>query len=179
MTSLKQRLHKSRRTVIEAVIWIVGAGVLWYLSGDFNQALPNYKLGPAFWPRVILGLIVVGAIVMLISALIYDPEHTPEVEAVVEKLSSHGERVRMVLIFTLPVLYVYGMHKMGFLLVTPIFLLLYMFIFGVHDIKKLFIVCFGIYAALVLVFYKLIFTPLPQGSGIFYTINGYLLGLIQ
>ena len=34
-------------------------------------------------------------------------------------------------------------------------------------------------AVLVLVFYKIIFTSLPMGAGIFHTMNGELMGLIQ
>jgi len=168
-----------KRTVIEALAWLIGAGIFWFLSSDFNSPLPNFKLGPAFWPRVVLVLIVLAALVLLISALLYDPEKTGSAEKVVEQLSSHRERLRMMLIFILPVLYVYGMHKLGFLLITPFFMLIYMYVFGVRRIKVLLPVALGVYAALVLVFVKLIFTPLPQGVGVFYTINGHLLGLIQ
>lgn len=179
MTSLIERLRRSRRNVIEAVAWIVGAGFFWYLSTEFNEPLPNYDLGPAFWPRTVLALIILTAVVLLMSALLYEPDDDAEGEAVVEKLTSHRERIRMGLIFTLPVIYVYVMHKMGFLLATPVFLLIYMYVFGVRRAKVLLPVAFGVYAALVLIFVKLIFTPLPQGTGPFYTVNGYLLGLIQ
>jgi len=172
-------MTKFKRTVIEALAWIIGAGIFWYLSTAFNEPLPNYKLGPVFWPRVVLVLIVISAVVLLVSALLYEPDKVATGETVVEKLSSHKERVRMALIFSVPVLYVYGMHKLGFLLITPFFLIIYMYIFGVRKVKTLLLVGLGVYAFLVLVFVKLIFTPLPQGVGVFYTINGYLLGLIQ
>jgi len=178
MARLIERVRRSRRTIFEALLWLAAAAVLWILSSDFHYPLPNYKFGPAHWPRVVLVLIAIAATVLLLAALLYDRIEDQN-EKVVEALSSNRERVRMSLIFVLPVVYVYGMHKMGFLLVTPLFLLVYMYVFGVHRIKMLVSVTLGVYAALILVFVKLIFTPLPQGSGIFYTINGYMLGLIQ
>ena len=36
------------------------------------------------------------------------------------------------IVFAVPILYVYAMHKIGFLLVTPVFLPLYMYILGVR-----------------------------------------------
>jgi hypothetical protein len=37
----------------------------------------------------------------------------------------------------------------------------------------------GIYGTMVLIFVKLIYTPLPQGAGFFHSLNGQLIGLIQ
>ena len=68
---------------------------------------------------------------------------------------------------------------MGFLLVTPFFLIAYTWLMGVTRIRTLLGFSLGFYAALVLVFYKLIFTPLPMGAGYFHTINGELLALLQ
>lgn len=178
MARLIDRVRRSRRTIVEAVLWLAAVAVLWVWSSDFHYPLPNYKFGPAHWPRVVLVLIAIAATILLLAALLYDRVEDQN-EKVVEALSSNRERIRMFLIFVLPVVYVYGMHKMGFLLVTPVFLLVYMYVFGVHRIKKLVTVTLAVYAALILVFVKLIFTPLPQGVGVFYTINGYMLGFIQ
>ena len=37
----------------------------------------------------------------------------------------------------------------------------------------------GFYVVLVLVFYKLIFTPLPMGAGMLHTFNAELLAVLQ
>jgi len=50
---------------------------------------------------------------------------------------------------------------------------------GVRRLRTLFGFSLGFYAVLVLVFYKLIFTPLPMGAGWFHTISGEIIALIQ
>jgi len=68
---------------------------------------------------------------------------------------------------------------MGFLLVTPFFLFTYMWVVGVKRLKTLIITTLCFYAAIVVIFVKLIFTYLPPGAGVFNTINGYLLRILQ
>jgi hypothetical protein len=86
---------------------------------------------------------------------------------------------RLVAIVVLPLVYVYAMHKLGFLLVTPVFLPAFMYLLGVRRWRTLVLTTVGFYAAIVLLFVKLIFTPLPQGAGFFHSLNGQLIGLIQ
>lgn len=172
---------RSWRPLAEGAGWVVAAVTLLAVSIGFNEPLPMFELGPAFWPRVMLIGIVIAALALAATAFAVPREKTQTGDDLndIAALTSWSERIRVALIFAVPVLYVYGMHKLGFLLVTPIFLLVYMYIFGVRRWKPLLIVGLSVYAAVVLVFVKLIFTPLPQGVGMFYTLNGYLLALLQ
>ena len=81
--------------------------------------------------------------------------------------------------FILPLLWVFGMHKLGFLVVTPFFLLACSWVMGVRSWKVLLTFTFSFFAVIVFVFYKLIFTPLPMGAGWFHSLNGEMIGLIQ
>ena len=86
---------------------------------------------------------------------------------------------RTTAMFIVPLIWVYGMHKAGFLLATPIFLIVFTWLMGVKRWRILVTYSLGFYSILVLVFYKLIFTSLPMGAGYLHTINGELLALIQ
>ncbi len=54
-----------------------------------------------------------------------------------------------------------------------------MYLLGVRRWVTLIAVTAGFYGAVVVIFVKLIFTPLPQGAGFFHSLNGQLIGLIQ
>ena len=174
----------SWRPLTEGLGWVIAAIVLLVTSVGFNEPLPMFDWGPAFWPRIMLFGMIIAALALMATAFIVpsggnDAAQNGGDQNEIAALKSWDERIHMALIFAVPVLYVYAMHKMGFLLITPIFLVIYMYIFGVRRWKILLIVAFSVYTTVVLVFVKLIFTPLPQGSGMFYTINGYLLALLQ
>jgi putative tricarboxylic transport membrane protein len=175
------------RKIIEGAAWIAFAVAAFALTYGFDDPLPMFALGAAFWPRVVLIGIFVTAVVVVLGGLLAkerngaNPSASVEPEQEIQSLATLDPRARgrVSLIFLVPVVYVYAMHKLGFLLVTPFFLAAYMYIFGVRHWRRLLAIAGGVYATVVLIFVKLIFTPLPQGAGFFYTVNGYLLGLIQ
>lgn len=176
-----------RWKVVEAIAWLVFAGGAFALTFNFDDPLPTYKLGPAFWPRMLILGIAIAAIGLLFTVFmqrvrqqVKDAEPARE-DAVV---SRHEEAERTVTIEILavllvPIVYVYFIHQFGFYLVTPFFLAGYMILLGVRNWFTLVAVTVGLYALLVLLFVKLIFTPLPPGAGIFYTLNGQFIGLFQ
>lgn len=164
--------------LIEGGCWLVFVTLAAIYTFDFDDPLPVYRWGPAHWPRVVLFGMFVSAIYLLYTDFrrrdhrqktSKDPQIAVEISA----------KVRMVLIFAVPLMYTVLMHRMGFLLVTPFFLFVYMMLMGVNRLRTLILMTVGIYSALVLVFVKLIFTYLPPGIGVFNTINGKFLGLIQ
>lgn len=186
MSDLPATRSRRVRSVVESACWLVFCVVAFALTYQFDEPLPMFELGAAFWPRVMLIGIAAAALVMMIgSILTKDGDNTDSVQQTSAD-SSHSvsaqtwrERGRIVLVFLVPILFVYAMHKLGFLLVAPFFLAAYMYLFGVRRWVPLVSVTVGVYAAVVVIFVKLIFTPLPQGAGVFYTINGHLLGLLQ
>jgi len=82
-------------------------------------------------------------------------------------------------VLLVPILYVYLIHQLGFYLVTPFFLAGFMHLLGVRGWRRVVTITLVLYAAIVGVFINLLFTPLPQGAGIFHTINGKLIGFLQ
>lgn len=171
------------RVVWEVFAWAALVAGAFALSFGFDEPLPHYPPGAALWPRIIQAMMTAAAIVLLVSrflpqTVIEEQAKAPEyLEEVPDDLA--GVTWRTAAVFVVPLLWAYAMHKMGFLLVTPVFLVLFTWLMGVTRWRTLLGFGIGFYAVLVLVFYKLIFTPLPMGAGMFHTINAELLALLQ
>ena len=171
------------RVVWEVLAWAALVAGAFALSFAFDDPLPRYPPGAALWPRIVQAMMTVAAVVLLVSRFLPQTVREERAEApeylddVPEDLP--GVSWRTVAVFVLPLVWAYAMHKMGFLLVTPVFLVLFTWLMGVRRWRTLLGFGFGFYAVLVLVFYKLIFTPLPLGAGMFHTINSELLALLQ
>ena len=174
--------HNRLASLIEAGGWLAFVGLAFFYTFQFDGPLHVYKWGAAHWPRmVLLGMFIAACWLLyfdwLRSGMTLRDDNGEEDDETSGTLTISA-RVRMILIFTVPVIYTFLMHKMGFLLVTPFFLFFYMWLMGVQRLRTLIIVTIGIYTALVVVFVKLIFTYLPPGAGIFNAINGKILGLL-
>ncbi len=172
----------TRAIAAEVLVWLALSGGAYALTFGFDDPLPVYDFGPAHWPRVVL-FCMFAALAWIIYTEILRPGRKQSVSQ--NKAESSGEddellttkvKLRIVLIFATPIAYTYLMHKIGFILVTPFFLFFYMYLMGVRKLRSLIILTVGIYAGLIIVFVKLIFTYLPPGAGVFNQINGTILG---
>lgn len=170
-----------RHTLIEAGAWLIFAGVAFVFSLDFDKPLPGFKFGAAHWPHVVITIMVIAAVVLIAAQFLgrtkkenASDQFFDEVEEDVGRLTP-----QTIAMFVLPLLWVYGMHKTGFLIATPIFIFACTWLMGVRSWKRLVGFTVVFYAALVLVFYKWIFTPLPMGAGWFHSLNGEIIGLVQ
>ena len=172
------------------ILWMIFGFVGLIGTRDYMGPLPTFKLGAAFWPQVIFsGIILVSVFQILFISFFENPldRHDGEAAEDVETQNSYclgktvsiGVFTKAAAIFLLPLVYVYGMHKVGFFFVTPVFLPLYMYVMGVRNIRKLLFVSAGVYAVLLFLFVYLVFTPLPQGAGYFHSLNGEFLALFQ
>jgi hypothetical protein len=54
-----------------------------------------------------------------------------------------------------------------------------MYLLGYRKWRRLIVVCSCIYLTVVVLFIVVMSTPMPQGVGIFYTMNGYILNFLQ
>ena len=171
------------RVTWEALAWCVLIIGAYALSLDFDKPLPHYPPGAAFWPHIVQLGMAIAAIVLLVSRFLPqttgdEAAETPEyIEEAPEDLA--GITWRTIAVFLIPLIWAYAMHQMGFLLVTPFFLIGFTWLMGVTRWRTLLAFGFGFYLLLLVVFYKLIFTPLPMGAGFFHTINAEILAVLQ
>jgi hypothetical protein len=175
--------RKSYSAYVESLIWLALATGGLIMSLNFDTPTPQFELSPAFWPRAALVGIIIAASVLGIARYLFKGE-TPAYESTAASAEAAEGKVvtnqhKLWAIFLLPVVYVFAMQHLGFYLVTPFFFVAFLILLGVQSWRTIVLVTVGFNAAIVLIFVKLLFTPMPAGGGIFYTLNGMFLGLIQ
>ena len=173
-----------RITLSEGIAWCLLLLFAFLYTFQFDDPLPVYEFGPAHWPRVILfGMLLAAAWLLYTETWLGIRQEPTGVVEGADTISDEDlptvSRTRIVLIFGLPLLYTYLIHKLGFILVTPFFLFCYMIVMGVRRIRTLIIITVCLYTAILIIFVKLIFTYLPPGVGIFHTINGTIVGWLS
>lgn len=181
MSETKPRSRARDGVMWEAIIWLAVAAFAFWAAQPFNKPLPYFAPGAAFWPKVVMALITISGLVLLISRFLPQSRREEEELAYLDEMPDDipGTTWKTVAIFVLPVIWTFAMHKMGFLIPTPFFILAFTWLMGVRKWTTLIGFSVSFYALLVLVFYKIIFTSLPMGAGVFHTITGEFLGLIQ
>lgn len=179
----------------EGLIWLAFAALAFSLTYEFDQPLRGYALGATTWPRAIILMIGLGAVGLLVSGLLNpgaetdrsadldssfdaESEASPPAASTAEFWRQALEPKRL-LTFGLPLVYVVAMHRFGFLFVSPVFLLAYMVLFGYRKWRVLIAVNLAIYAVVLLVFVRLLYTHFPPGLGVFHSLTGRFVDFIQ
>ena len=173
---------KASKYLIESLAWFLGAVVAYGLTYQFDEVNPQYDFGPAAWPRVLLiGVMIAAVMLWRLPRAVRTGGESSEKEKDGEPppALTRRDNMRRIGIFAVPVIYVFTMDKIGFLLVTPFFLVGYMYLLGYRRWLRLIPLCGAIYCAVVLLFVVLMSTPLPQGVGFFHSLNGEILNYLQ
>ena len=180
----REDFHRTlRRDRLEAVVWAAFGFVFFLMTLSFDKPLLHYRLGAAFWPQIVLGGIILFAAVLFVSTFL-----TKQRSDGAEAGHSLGEAMqdkafplsaRLVLILLVPLVWTLAMRWFGFPLTAPVFLVAFLWLIGVRRLGAILAYTVIFDGALMLLFYKFIFTPLPQGAGWFYTLNGHIIGLMQ
>ena len=180
----------------EGLIWLTFAALAYFLTYEFDQPLRGYALGATTWPRAIILMIGLGAVGLLVSRLLNPGSETDRRADLDSSFETEGEGApspaastaefwrqalepKRLLSFGLPLVYVAAMHRFGFLFVSPVFLLAYMYLFGYRRWRVLIAVNLAIYALVLLVFVRLLYTHFPPGLGVFHSLTGRFVDFIQ
>ena len=83
-------------------------------------------------------------------------------------------------IFGLPLCYLWAMHRIGFFVATPLFILLYLYVLEVRNWRHLLGVIFIVLALIFFVFVRLFYVAVPVGAWeAFYSINNEIITYIR
>lgn len=179
-----------RKVVVEFFAWISLAALAWGFSSRFDAGYEVYRWGAASWPRAVIALIVIAAIIHLVREWRMMPagetapaEKTTPVEGATVR-ADHMLRLRTLGIIFLPILYVTAVPRIGYFVTTPFFLITYMYIFGQRRSVHLFGTSLLIYASILLIFSGLLYIPLPVGywPGFYefgHTLTGWIRTLVH
>jgi len=161
--------------IYEGVILLLLSIVAFAYSFQFERET-IYRYGVTGWPRVVIIAIGVLAIFRLISALYNLYSHKDSSEENGERLldsivNNWHQKGKQFLIMFFPIAWIYLSTKIGFYIVTPIFVASYMYILGSRRIITISAVTISVYLAIMFLFIGFLYVPLPLGRGVFYDIN--------
>jgi hypothetical protein len=160
--------------LVELGCWLTLALVAFALSFQFSSEPGTYKWGAASWPRAVVLLMAVTAIVH--AAVRYqeaDRQATGGDDETRTLLASIG-------LFLIPLVYVWLLPRTGFYLTTPFFLIALLLYAGERRIGAIAATTAIIVFCIYLVFAKLFYVALPIGNWpVFYDINNWLLIAIR
>lgn len=162
---------------LETAALLTVAALAWYFSYEFAGRDTLFRWGAEFWPRVVATLMAVLAVLQYWVRL-GAPLNRPSVV----KESHSDDRagwVTVAVILVVPLIYAWLLPRMGFLLLTPFFIIAMMFLFGTRRPVHIFGTSILIFLIFVLLFMRLLRVPLPLGYWpTFYNFNTSIHSLI-
>ena len=168
--------------IIETVVWLALALLLFVFSFEFNQDIEIYKFGATGWPRVIILLLVLAAV----GNLYYhyrNGEHLQEnrIGVTVDDETANAERsigsvLRILTILISPFVFAFLLKPVGFYAAAPVFIVLTTMLMGERSPLRIVSMTLLIYLLLLLFFMVLLNANLPQGTvSPFYDISAQIL----
>jgi hypothetical protein len=161
---------KVKSEVIISGITLLVTCFLFYVASTFPQSRMTDQVGPALWPKIILLMIIMLSMTLLIQFVIYylkGKKETPKEDFPAEK---EGFRM-LVLTVILSLLYGFGVSYVGFLLSILVFQTLFLLILKVRKIPVLVLYPLCLTIVIYAIFIKILYIPLPRGTGIFLTVS--------
>lgn len=157
------------------LFWLVLAATFYGLTFRFDDAGGNFAWGPAAWPRAVLLLMMVAAIVNYIA-------NRPGREASggAGWSMDRGEIVGTLAMIAAPLVYVWLMPRMGFYVATLVFLPVYMRLLGERRWPYVAGVTVFLFVVVNLMFTRLFYVALPTGRWPgFYDVSNWLVTFIR
>jgi putative tricarboxylic transport membrane protein len=158
------------RQMVAPALGVIASCLLLLATGGLDQGVSGGRLGPAFWPRLVLACLAGTCLVRLAGALRgRSPTAAAGPAATVAVDSAPGpiRRARLGAAMALILLYVLAAPVTGFPLATVSFVAGFMWVSGARSVA-------GIAAGAVLgtvgllyLFVKAVYLPLPKGDGPF------------
>jgi putative tricarboxylic transport membrane protein len=149
--------------IISAVIFL-GSLFLYYESTKFEGHAVYGKLGPDYWPKFLLICMMIFSVWVAVDAIRERRKRKPEET---EAPKPETGKVRFFFAFGFIVLYFILLKIVGFIAITPIFLLSFMYLLGERNKAWMIGISIGMTILIVWVFTKAMYVPLPRGAGIF------------
>jgi len=145
---------------------IILAAVYFYvLAGKIDENPIPGQLGPAFWPRVMLVLLIASCGLKAFEVFRGGGKGVADVVGSGPLLEVN--RLKLWVMITMVLGVVYFLEVLGFALANFIFLLLFMRIAGLRRIPPLVLISLLGTVALLYLFVKVVYLPLPKGQWFF------------
>ncbi|NWF55820.1 MAG: tripartite tricarboxylate transporter TctB family protein [Syntrophaceae bacterium] len=162
---------------LKGPLLIFGIALYFYfLGGRLDDAPTPGQLGPYFWPRSILILLMVSCGIKSLEIL--SPRKEAAGRAETDPLPSPIQISKLVALIAAVIGVVFSMDKIGFLLANFFFLLFFLALTGLRRAFPLLLLSAGGTVALLYLFVKVVYLPLPKGMGFFEDVTLFLYRLL-
>lgn len=148
--------------IITSAIILIGSFFLYWETFKFKGHEVYAKLGPSYWPKFLLILLMGLSVLVAIDAL-RQRRKGERVKAEIQPL----HKVKFLTAIGFIVSYFILLNIFGFILLTPFFLVAFMYLLGERKWVWMIIISVGITLIIIYVFTKAMYVPLPRGKGIF------------
>lgn len=163
--------HGALRVIPEVAVLVVCAVLFWQTAG-FDGSTNNGGPGPAFFPRVLIGLLTLAMLVRIVQQL--REVRRASAESDEENVSS----IRLLQAIALAVGYVAATVYLGWVIATFCFVIAFLYVAGKRRLRITVPLAAGLVLSCVYVFVKVVYIPLPTGIGMFDVITVRFLELI-
>lgn len=144
----------------------------YYLAAQLERFAPAGQLGPAFWPKMSLLLLMAGCFIKAIE--IFGEERQQLSKKEEAPLLPPVNLPRLILMIILIIFPVVAMEIIGFLLANLLFLILLLHLTGLKRKIPLLLISFLGNIILLYIFVRIVYLPLPRGQGIFNDLTIFL-----
>ena len=160
--------------LFELAFWLGLALLAFALSFSFSDEVGTYEWGAASWPRAVILLMAIAAIVQY---LVRQARPAP---VTFNETDEGGSVLSVVGLFLIPLVYAWLLPRTGFYLTTPVFLIVFLLHVGERRWSVILATTVIISFVVNLIFTKLFYVALSVGNWPgFYDINNWLLTVIR
>jgi hypothetical protein len=150
---------------------IVISGVVFFSSLFLYLYATRYKgheiygkLGPGFWPKFILICMMILSLWIAVDAF----RARKKAKKFSDLPKSVDSRIRFLSALILIIAYFFLMNIIGFVILTPFFLIAFMILLGEKSWPWMIGLSIGMTVLIILAFTQAMYVPLPRGAGIFH-----------
>ncbi len=160
---------------LELGFWLALALVAFGLSFQFSGEVGTYQWGAASWPRAVILLMIIAALVNTWRTWQARPA-----AVTFEETDGGGSALAYLGLFLIPLVYAWLLPRTGFYVTTPLFLIAYLLYVGERRVGVILATTAIISVVINLIFTKLFYVALPVGNWPgFYDVNNWLLKVIR
>ena len=165
--------------LLASLFVLIGSLFMYYKASQLREMnTQGYEsVGPDFWPKLILiFMIALSGYLSAKYAVKLSKEKKSGIEPSGENEEEKGGWIRIGVTTLLIVAYIYLLKPLGFIVASPIFIVAMMLYINPQKKRSIPAGVVGIMVIIYLLFGKLLYIPLPKGTGIFREVS-ILLGL--
>ncbi len=178
------------RPTIPYFVGLAAAAVLYYLANNITYTARPGQLGPDFWPRIAIGIMAVPCLYQIVRLLIFGSadsgiqgigEHLEDDGLGETEAEVQGSRKPHLLLggIVLTLAYAVLVQKLGFLLASYIFLILFMYLGGIRNHVAIWASSTIGMLLFAFIFLKVVYVSIPRGEPPFDQVTQFVMDLMQ